>query len=95
MFWLKFCCYKLSISSLTCADTAKQNPFVAEFSPFHYCISKQYSEERGQIVSTVLISEINMLMYIRRGSRYEGLDATFCALQMYQEYSYEADSCRV
>lgn len=60
-----------------------------------HCISKQYSEERVQIISTVLISEKNMLMFISRGPRYKGLDATFCALQMYQEYSYEADSCWV
>jgi len=74
---------------------SQTKPFCSRVQSLPYCISKQYSEEKGQIVSTVLISEKNTLMYISRGSRYEGLNATFCALQLYQEYSYEADSCRV
>lgn len=84
------------------------------------CVSKRYSEGRGQMSARNWFQRKQLLMCIielqnrfgwkrpsrssspavhpalpSQGSKHEGPEANFCALQRYRECSYEAGSCGV
>lgn len=64
-----------------------------EFSPFHTAFPNNVQKKGDRWPAQYWFQK--KYAYISQGSRYEGLDASFCALQMYEEHCWEADSCRL
>lgn len=60
-----------------------------------YAFPNNIQKKGDRLSARYSFQKENMLRCISRGSRYKGLDAIFCALQMYQDYPYEADSCKL